>query len=170
MAPVNVFALEIADFKSGTRTVELSPTPEDLGLDPEVFRDIRIVAHLDRTGDRIFAQLEVTGTARLQCDRTLVDYDQDLEGRYGVLFAPAEELERLGGDQDEVREFDPALDELDVTEAVRDTLLLSIPLRRIAPGADDVPIRTSFGPAEDEAGDPRWDALRSLRDPSPDES
>lgn len=168
MAPVNVLALEIADFLSGTRTVELTPTPEDLELDPADFRDIRVTAHLDRTGNRVFVQFDVTGTARLQCDRTLVDFDQDLTGRYGVLFAPAEELEELGDDPDAVREFDPTSHELDVTEAVRDTLLLSIPLRRIAPGAEEVPIQTSFGSLDDEMADPRWEALRPLRDPPAD--
>ncbi len=164
MAPVNVLALEIADFKSGTRTVELAPTPEDLELDPADFRNLRVAAHLDRTENRVFVQLVVHGTARLQCDRTLVDFDQDLEGRCGVLFAPADEIEGLGGNPDDVREFDPTSHELDITEAVRDTLLLSIPLRRIAPGAEEVPIQTSFGSEDDDMADPRWEALRPLRD------
>jgi len=165
MAPVNVLALEIADFKSGTRTVELVPTPEDLDLDPVDFRDIRVTAHLDRTGDRVFVQFDVTGTARLQCDRTLVDFDQALEGRYGVLFASAEALEDLGDDLEDIREFDPTTHEIDVTEAVRHTMLLSIPLRRIAPGAEDVPIQTSYGdPDDDDIADPRWEALRKLKE------
>lgn len=164
MAPVKVLTLEIVDFLSGTRTVELTPTAEDLELDPADFRDIRVTAQLDRTGNRIFVQFDVTGTARLQCDRTLVDFDQDLDGRYGVLFAPPEEREGLGDAPDDVREFDPVTHTLDVTEAVRDTLLLSIPLRRIAPGAEDVPIKTSFGSEDDDIADPRWEALRALRD------
>lgn len=165
-----VLALEIASFKSGTRTVDLRPAPGDLDLDPAVFRDIRLTAHLDRTGDRIFVRLEVSGTARLECDRTLVDYDQALEGHCSLLFAPADELDAMGGDPEDIREFDPAADTLDVTEVVRDTILLSIPLRRIAPGAEEVEIPTRFGPAEqDEDVDPRWDALRSLKDKPDDD-
>ena len=51
-----------------------------------------------------------------------------------------------------------------MTEAVRDTLVLAVPARKVAPGAEDLDLPTVFGaPAAEAAIDPRWEALRSLR-------
>lgn len=167
MAPERMVRLDIADLKYGLRTDRLTPEPADLNLDASEFRDIRVTAHLDREGDRILVRLEVRGIACLQCDRTLVDFDQAIEGTGGLLFVPPFELGELGGPSDDVRELPAFATKLDVTDAVRDVLLLSIPLRRIAPGADSVEIPTRFG-APDEDLDPRWEALKRLRDEGPD--
>ena len=48
---------------------------------------------------------------------------------------------------------------------MRDTLLLAIPIRKIAPGAEDTEIIQSFGvPVEQNNIDPRWQALAALKD------
>lgn len=167
MAPERMVRLDIADLKYGLRTDRLTPEPADLDLDASDFQDIRVTAHLDREGDRILVRLEVRAIARLQCDRTLVDFDQVVEGNGSLLFVPPLELGELGGPSDDVRELSAFATGLDVTDAVRDVLLISLPLRRIAPGADSVEIPTRFG-APDEDLDPRWEALRRLRDEGPD--
>src|SRR5690606_37846589 len=83
-----------------------------------------------------------------------------------VLFVPPDQLP-MGTDDDDVQ---PLLDDataLDLTDAVRDTLLLALPLRRVAPEAEDAEIPTSFGAPTDAEGNPvddRWEALRRLRD------
>lgn len=168
MAPERMVRLDIGSLKQGLRTDRLTPDPADLGLDGHDFRDIRVTAHLDREGDRILVRLEVSGTARLQCDRTLVDYDQGLASSGSLLFVPAAHLEELGGPSDEVLELPAFATELDVTDAVRDLLLLSIPLRRIAPGAESIDLPTRFGAPAQEETDPRWEALKRLREGNTD--
>lgn len=168
MAPDRMVRLDIVSLKHGLRTDRLAPDPADLNLDAADFRDIRVTAVLDREGDRILVRLEVSGMARLQCDRTLVDFDQALEGTGSLLFVPPSQLEEMGGPSDDVRVLQPLENELDVTDAVRDILLLSIPLRRIAPGAETVSLQTRFGAPDDEDVDPRWEALKRLRDGEPD--
>ena len=45
-----------------------------------------------------------------------------------------------------------------------DTVLLAVPARKVAPGAEDIEIPTAFGtPGAEAAIDPRWEALRSLQ-------
>jgi uncharacterized protein len=68
-----------------------------------------------------------------------------------------------------VRPLNPSDREIDLTDVVRDTLLLAIPQRRIAPGAEDEPIDQEFGASDDDADeeapvDPRWSALEELKD------
>ena len=47
--------------------------------------------------------------------------------------------------------------------------MLSVPIRKIAPGAEDKDIPTSFGEATESDFDPRWGPLAKLR-PDSEES
>jgi len=165
--------IDITSFKSGVHHVELTPDAEDLELDPDAFSDIHVLARLDCHRDRILVSLDVHGVTTLTCDRTLQEYDETLEGTYQVLFGPERMVGAESENFDEVRVPHPSDREIDVTDLVRDTLLLAIPQRKIAPGAEDEEIQMQFGAtASDEEAedgppsdiDPRWEALRELRD------
>ena len=155
--------INIATLKEGTHDVVLEPDAGDLDLDPDRFEAIRVAAHLNLFDARIVVELKVSSLATLECDRTLQLFQQELNGKYTLLFAPKDEVE---GEDDEgfadVRPLDPWAREIEVTDVVRDTLLLSIPARCIAPGAEDIEIETSYGASEKEI-DPRWEALARLR-------
>ena len=164
-----MFRVRIASLPVGLHQETLRPSAEDLSLDPDVFSDIEVRLRLDVAERRVLAAYTAAATARLECDRTLVMYDQPVEGSHTVLFtadAPA-------GDDDEVLPLaDDAVD-VDLTELVRDTLLLALPLRRVSPEAEAADIPTAFGgPSEDEPADDRWAALEALRsdDDSPESS
>lgn len=158
--------IEITPFEAGMHQVELRPEAEAVDLDPGTFRDIVVDAHLQVQEKRILVVLQASATARLECDRTLKPFDKRLEGSYSVLFATPE-FARMDEDAyDDVRAFDPGDTYLDLTDVVRDTLVLAIPQRCIAPGADEIDIETEYGaPVGEDYIDPRWEALRKLRAP-----
>lgn len=163
--------IDITPFKAGeVHEIDLAPRTEDLNFDePDTFSDIQVDARLDVHRDRILVTLQVKGTATLTCDRTLREYQQPLEGTYRLLFGPEHMVGQEGEAFEEVQPLDPSDREIDLTDVVRDTLLLAIPQRKIAPGAEEEDIQTEFGAPEDapeEPIDPRWDKLRELRDDS----
>jgi uncharacterized protein len=155
-------AINIATLKEGAHDFVLEPEAVDLDLDPERFEDIRVDARLDYFDGRIVVNLRAAATATLECDRTLQLFKQRLGGKYTMLFEPAGEPTSDDAEFQDVRSLDPWDREIDITDAVRDTLVLSIPARCVAPGAEDLEIRTQFGEAENEI-DPRWEALAKLR-------
>ncbi len=160
MLPVEIHALP-----DGVHERTLHPSAADIDVDPETFADIVVDLRLDVAGSRVVAQFEVRATATLECDRTLVDFEQAVAGSHAVLFAPPEQLPGEPTD-DAVPVPDDAM-VIDLSAPVRDTLLLALPARRIAPGAEALEIPTAFGVQTDDAGravDPRWDALRKLRE------
>lgn len=162
-----MLAVELTPLKDGIHTETLRPDAEDLDLDPAAFSDIRLDLRLDVQPNRVFAMFTAAATATLECDRTLEPYDQPVSGDFAVLFVEDEEAEGLAEGADDVRPLPPPGQPLDLTEPVRDTLLLALPTRRIKPGAEDVDIPTEFGALRDADGnviDPRWEALRKLRD------
>lgn len=158
--------VEIHALADGVHELTLTPDPADLGLDPALFADVEVDLRLDVGGRRILAMFDARAVATLECDRTLVEFTQPIAGAHAVLFAPPSQLPEGSDDEGAVTLPEDALT-LDLSAPVRDTLLLAVPQRRIAPGAEDVPIPTTFGAELDDEGrpvDPRWDALRRLRD------
>lgn len=131
------------------------------------FGDVQVEAVLDYQVGRALVTFQARTTATLICDRTLRRFEQPLEGEYAVLFAaPDRSVPEESEEHDEVRELPAGARYLDLTDAVRDTLLLAVPQRKVAPGAEDEEIETVFGaPAhsEEEPVDPRWEKLRELR-------
>lgn len=159
--------IDITDLSSGIHHLELTPSAEAAALDPATFTDLYVEAELQCHRDRILVKLRATATAELTCDRTLQDYRQPVEGDYNLLFGPPAMVGQEGEEFEEVRPLDPTDREIDLTDVVRDTLLLSLPQRRIAPGAEDEPISREFGAPDDESEepvDPRWSELRKLRE------
>lgn len=164
-----MLTVDITPFSSGIHHIELTPSADDVGLDPATFDDIHVDAVLQCHRDRILVKMQATATAELTCDRTLRPYDQPLDGSYNVLFGPPSMVGQDGEEFEEVRPLDPADREIDLTDVVRDTLLLAIPQRCIAPGAEEEAIDREFGPddppeGEEEPIDPRWSELQKLKD------
>lgn len=169
----DVLRVHIASLSDGLHIESLRPSAADLDLDPEIFSGIGVDLRLEVNGRRILAMFDARASARLECDRTLEMYDQPVEGQHAVLFVPPEAADEVDGDDDdEVRVLADADTEIDLTESVRDTLLLAVPLRHVSPAGEAMEMQTTFGEADLDRDGP-WAALRALRpddasDPSTD--
>ena len=168
-----MFTIDISSLSTGIHHFEFTPSASEVDLDPTSFADLRVETELQYHRDRILVKLDASATATLTCDRTLQSYEQPVEGHYNVLFGPPSMVGTQGEAFEEVRPLTPSDQEIDLTDVVRDTLLLSLPQRRVAPGAEEESIDREFGvPDEDETDDsidPRWSELRKLRDDESDE-
>ena len=131
-------------------------------MDEDVFSDIRVALELDVAKGRIVARYTALAEAHLVCDRTARPFVEQVEGSHLVLFT-TDELSCPEDESYDVSVYSEADRYLDLTEEVRDTLVLSLPARRIAPGAEDVVIPTRFGADDGEDTDPRWDELKKLQ-------
>lgn len=159
--------IDLSPFGEGVHSFTLEPTPDMLDLDPEMFSDVLVDVHLTRQRERVLVLMDARATAALTCDRTLRPFEQEVKGDYGVLFAPPDAAVSEDDEAfEEVREWTPSDQHLDVTDMVRDTLMLALPQRRVAPGAEQEDIETRFGAAEsgEERIDPRWEKLRQLKE------
>jgi len=159
-----MLSIDIAPLALGRHSFTLYPEAEALELDASAFQDIEVGLELDRMDDRVLVTIHAEATATLECDRTLEPFQQDVEGTYQVYFAPPHffgSAERA--EEDEAMRVLPAGEtELDLTQEVRDTLVLALPTRRISPKAEAMELPTQFG-GGGETIDPRWEALRQLR-------
>ncbi|HMB93743.1 MAG TPA: DUF177 domain-containing protein [Rhodothermales bacterium] len=159
--------IDLTPFSNGVHQVTLEPDAQTLDLDPDRFADIEVDVVLDIRHDQVLVTLDAAAVATLACDRTLVLFDQPIAGSYSLLFSVPSRMQEAD-DEDpfaEVQEL-PRDRTIDLTDAVRDTLMLAIPVRKVAPEAEDQEIPTAFGAPEEgdePAIDPRWEALKALR-------
>ncbi|HYE57464.1 MAG TPA: DUF177 domain-containing protein [Rhodothermales bacterium] len=157
MLPVRLTALS-----PGLHPFDFTPSAADLDLDPEAFRDVHVDGHLDVAATRIVVHLTARAVIRLTCDRTLVEFDQAIEGRHLVVFTTDPNL--ADGSDDDLLLIPPDASVIDLAGPARDTLVLAVPARAVAPGAEDVELPTQFGTEEI---DPRWEGLLRLRGDDP---
>jgi uncharacterized protein len=155
--------IDIATFSDGLHEIVLKPTAEELDLDPEKFSSIETMVHLDISDRQILCRIHADVDAQVICDRTLESFVERFGGDHTVVYT--RDPDEVGEDDDEIVLLDAGSSRIDITEFVRDTILLSIPLRNVAPHAREAEIPTRFGvPADDGDNiDPRWEALRKLK-------
>lgn len=156
-----MLTIGITSLALGVHELQIEGTAVDVGLDEDVFGDVHVDVRLDRGDDRIYVSFTAASTALLECDRTLTKFVQPVSGSYDLVFLPEEEA-GAAGDDEAVRVLRPEDEGIEIADAVRDTLLLAVPHRKVAPGAEEIEIPTAFG-VDEKSVDPRWDALRKLR-------
>lgn len=162
--------VDISSLDEGIHEQTLSPAAGDLELDPEIFDKIALDLRLDVAERRVLASFDVRGVATLRCDRTLAMYQQPVRGDHAVLFVPPEQIPD-DSDDDALQPLPDPEKEINLAAAVRDTLMLSLPLRRVAPEAEQAEITTSYGEQvllDGAPVDDRWEALRELRSDNSD--
>lgn len=160
--------IDIRSLKEGFQTLEFTPTTEDLGVEDPALQDVHVEAQVTVDGEQVVVRVAAKAVARLMCDRTLEPFDQAIDGTYTVCFMP-EAMMDDDAEDDGIHPLPSDRDEIDLTDIVKDTLMLAVPVRKIAPGAEELDIPTTFGEASESDIDPRWKDLEKLRSSS-DES
>lgn len=134
----------------------------DLDLDPEIFSSIQVNLEVKQSDDTLRVTIGVQSDALLECDRTLKKFVNPVRNSHELL------LLRYGQEPNadvamEQIELEPRQRVLDLTSIARDTLILAIPVRKVAPEAEELQIQTVFG-APAEGSDHRWSALLAMRE------
>lgn len=147
-----------------------------------VVSDVRISGQAEVSPGKIWLPLRVELSTRETCVRTLDEFDCPLEFGVNILVQMDAEGDEVAWDEDLEEDFVVHVPQqqqtLDIEEAVRQALELERPAHPIKPGAEpvveivetspsalDPEESASAGPAAAEKPiDPRWEALRKLRD------
>lgn len=134
------------------------------GLGPELFSDARVEIRADPSDCRVQVNVRVQATASLICGRTFEKSGRCLNGSCSVLYLAFGTSESVVEDgHDDVWYFGVHDKTADVTQLVRDTVMLAVPVRKVSPAAESVDIQTVFGDPG-RGGDEHWATLMSKPD------
>ena len=160
---------EIPEGKS-ERTLELES--RDLDLGEVVFKGGTIHLDFDRALHFIRVKLQFDVTVELVCDRSLDVFEFPVKQDYEILFK-SEKVEESADENGAIRNIDVASKQIDIEQDVLDTILVSVPAKKLHPrflDEDGNPaelLNQKFGEIEDDDAeqtiDPRWEALKELK-------
>ena len=139
--------------------------------------NLKVAVTIDKSSTHLDAKFHFTGEIMIECDRCLEPYPFPLEFETRVVYAFDAELEF---DTDEVVLIEESLPTLFFAQDFYDFIILQLPLRRVpepevhlcAPNVLELlgmnPDGSLKEPApveeEEEVADPRWEALKKLKD------
>ena len=142
---------------------------QELIPDGNVHADIT----LTKTERLITVDFDLQGTVRQVCDRSLDDYDQEIDTQEQLLVRFGEEAQEL---DDNVLQITPDTQMLPLAQHLFDYIGLALPMKKLHPrfqnepdenpDADATLIFTTRKEGEDDSNDddtdPRWNALKNL--------
>lgn len=131
--------------------------------DPKIVADVLMDKHT--TFLEIF--IKTSGTVNLVCDITNENFDHPIENEIKVLVKFGAEYDDSEEDVITIPMTDHAFN---VAQLIYEVVMLAIPMKKISPNIseEDLAILEKFSPKdeieEEPASDPRWEALKKLKD------
>ncbi len=177
-----MITIPIQGMGDGIHTVMLSVPVENIeDMSPEFFGNVVVEGQVQKIGTRY----TFTGTAECQatltCDRSLIDYAEPIKAEIAVSYMANSDLlktaESSASKDDKVKLIRDDQREIDITDEVREELVVNIPMKRIAPEYRDKELEDIFPeiaarepdgksakkPLKEDEIDDRWAALKKLK-------
>jgi len=135
-------------------------------FNPEI--DAKIL--LDKHTTFLEFEIEVSGTVQLICDISNEEFSENIENKLKVLVKFGEEYD---DSNEEVITIPHKDSDFNVANLIYEAVVLSIPMKKVAPtvkGDDEYEkLLDKYSPKieeekEEQNADPRWEALRRLKD------
>lgn len=161
--------IHVGTLSEGVHEYRFEADGEGIDLGPGITGSVEVNARLEKTGTQIYLGVEARATGNFMCDRCLAEFQHELTPRYRMTYVfDAGSADQF--DPAEVQVISPSLTVIDITEDVRQAILLAVPLkllcrdecRGLCPmcGAN---WNTVSCECTDQPADSRWDALKNLR-------
>jgi uncharacterized metal-binding protein YceD (DUF177 family) len=159
-------AFKINEIPKGKSVEVITPDADALDLNGLEYRNLQITVNFEKRESAIQVDFTFITEVKLICDRSLDEFWQELTGTYSILFKEGTEFETEDV-QMSVRRLDISGNIINIGDEVRDTILLSVPLKKVHPRYfDENGELKELELNEDKSDqiDPRWEALRSLQE------
>ena len=162
--------IQVGGLSDGVHAYSFRVTPDELALPSGFLDGVEIKATLEKTSRQFLLKASIATTAEVLCDRCVVLFRRPLGSRYQMHYVWEEsEAERI--DPSEVQVILPGQTVIDLADDVRQTVLLSFPLKNVC-REDCRGLCSQCGRNLNEGScdckethvDGRWDKLKELQD------
>ena len=172
---MSTLTIDLKELEEGETTFTWDSTAEDLdlvGSEVDFVGPIRSVAQVHKLADTLSAEGETTYTIGVNCARCDEPIELSFATDFHFVFQKDKPL-GVEGDEDETLVWLGAeTDEVDLGKEVRDYVLLELPMNPVCkeyeagtcPNLIEVE-QVEAKAVDQEKGDPRWDALKELKNP-----
>ena len=120
--------INISNLSQGTHEYELSKDPVEVGLPENFSANVVAKVTLEKSSRQILVSARVAARGMFQCDRCLDEYSNTIESKLRTLYVWDADG-RANGDSEDVRLLAHDANVIDLSNDVRDLVLLSVPLK-----------------------------------------
>ena len=161
--------IQLTDVRERSRDFRLDGELVLEGFDDRVGEGkVRAEVHVNPAGERWYVLARVEGSFPFHCDRCGKRFEDSLEGDFSLVVL-SKAVRGLDEDENEEVVLLPADSaELDLTDKIRESMLLSLPMQFVCQedcaGLDpDSGAYLTSEPSEEATVDPRWGPLMDLK-------
>ena len=161
---------DISNLNEGlsVRDVDILPRTVDLGDTLEFQDEIQLHYEINKVGHEIFVKATFKTQCTLECDRCLTHFNFDIEQTIDLVLTSDENI--LDKEEEDIYKITESRATVDITESVRQNLLLSLPVKRVCSSkckglcpqcGQNLNLNTCN--CTHETIDPRWEALKQVK-------
>jgi uncharacterized protein len=160
--------IQLGGLSEGTHQFRFQAGAAELGLGDTFINDVIVDATLEKTGTQFFLTAAIEAEGKFLCDRCVAEFVSLLPSSYHMYYVP----EGSAGphmDPSELQVVPPGVNAVDIAEDVRQTIVLSVPLKILCSEAcKGLCPRCGKNRNIEECHcaetttDPRWEQLRTL--------
>ena len=160
--------INISNLKEGVHYYQFTVGSVELGLeDNQVLQaDVHLNVSLNKIGEDLVADVAVKTEGSFVCDRCLENFTTEVGDQLRLLFTTEPQM---GPSADEIHFVSPGEQEIDLTEDVRQTLLLAAPMKHLCSEeckglCPRCGVNLNFESCNCQPEmDPRWEALKKIK-------
>ncbi len=165
----DMMTIQIGGLSEGVHLYHFQVHAKELGLTENFTKDVVVEATLEKTGSQLFLKSTIHVVGSFECDRCITEFDTTLSPSYPMHYvSDSEEYGRF--DPAEVQLLTPGQHMIDISEDVRQMILLSVPLKLLCSDtcAGLCPqcgknLNTESCSCTGPAIDSRWEGLRRIQ-------
>ena len=160
--------IRISQLSSGIHEYHFSSEPPEIGLESNFRNPVEVDAVVDKTPRQLFLRVKVQTSACFACDRCTEEFERPISIGYNMFYVYSDqETGKYPPDEVQVIGIDTVY--IDLTEDVRQMVLVSIPLKLLC--KEDcqglcrhcgMNLNDQRCSCRDETLDPRWESLNQL--------
>jgi uncharacterized protein len=122
--------IQVGGLSEGLHTYSFTISPGDLGLPPEFNQDVSVEAELEKSGGEFLLRARVSNGATWECDRCVAQFSRPASSEYQMYYI-SQGADAARYDPVELQALPAGVTVIDITDDVRQTVLLSVPLKRV---------------------------------------
>ena len=122
--------INLAQLKEGNHIFEGKDSIKSIGLDEKIFYgDVFTKAEVDKRGQNYYIKILSDAAGKFCCDRCLDDFNKKIISEAKIIYTENRTLVASTEKKDEIRYLRPENSDVDLSEDIRQILLLSIPVK-----------------------------------------
>lgn len=120
--------IRISNLSEGVHHYDFLEDASELGLDERFIGQVAVKAELEKSKGQFFLRVKLKAVGRFTCDRCVDEFEMDLSNDYRMAYVYSRE-DAEGYDEDEIAFISENTNVIDISDDVRQFVILSVPLK-----------------------------------------